>query len=148
MAAEADGQNSEENISYVQEVMDRIYKGLNVGIFTAVDRQGKIIYQAHDPEERGEIAEHWGIEEVLDGRDMVVAEGSPSGWSILSMVPARRDDNFYGAIIIGTKIDDKFAEKIAFATDVDVSFGTVGGVFASSLPGDEREKYYQNCQTH
>lgn len=133
--------NSDDNISYIKDVMDRIYKGLNVGIFIVTDKEGIVIYQAHDPEQRGEYADYWGIVEVLDGREIVVANGSESGWSILSMVPARRDENIYGAIIIGTSIDNEFASDIARATDVDVSFGSINGIFASSVSVELREKY-------
>ena len=64
--------NSEDNITYIKEVMDRIYKGLNVDIFIATDKNGIIIYQAHNPEARGDFADYWGIVEVLNGQDMVV----------------------------------------------------------------------------
>ena len=133
--------NSEDNITYIKEVMDRVYKGLNVSIFIATDKAGKIIYQAHNPDERGIIADYWGMVEVLDGRDMVVTERASAGWSILSMVPAQRDNNLYGAIIIGTMIDNEFADSIAAATDVEVSFGSSNGIFASSASSDLSEKY-------
>ena len=133
--------NSDDDVSYIKEVMDRIYKGLNVDIFIAADKDGKVIYQAHNPDKRGYYADYWGIVEVLDGRDIVVVEGSKDGWSILSMVPAQRDESLYGTVIIGTKLDDKFALGIAEATDVDVSFGSLEGIFASSIPEGNRGKY-------
>jgi PAS domain S-box-containing protein len=133
--------NSEQNITYIKEVMDRIYKGLNLDIFIATDSDGKIIYQAHNPEERGAFADYWGIVEVLDGQDMVVAEDSQTGWSILSMVPAQRNDNLYGAIILGTRIDSEFASSIAAATGVDVSFASARGIIVSSVPEDMRKKH-------
>lgn len=133
--------NSEDNITYIKEVMDRIYQGLNVDLFIAADKAGRVIYQAHDPEQRKFFANYWGIVEVLDGKDIVVTEGSARGWSILSMVPARRDENIYGAIIIGTRLDNAFARKIAEATDVAVSFGSLDGIFASSIAQDERADY-------
>ncbi len=136
--------NSSNNITYIKEVMDRIYKGLNVGIFIATDKEGKIIYQAQDPEVRGSFADYWGLVEVLDGQDMVVAESSPAGWSILSMVPAQRDANLYGAIIIGTRIDDEFAGNIAAATDVSVSFASTVGIFASSVQDGSSDKHITN----
>jgi len=126
--------NSEDNVTYIKDVMDRIYNGLNVDIFLATDKDGRIIYQAHDNEERGKFATYWGVVEVLqEGRDMVVTEGSPAGWSILSMVPAQRDNNLYGAIIIGTRINDRFASEISEATEVDVSFASIAGIFATSV---------------
>ena len=134
--------NSEDDVSYIKEVMDRIYQGLNVDIFLALDKEGKVIYRAHQPDERKDFANYWGIPEVLDGQDIVVVEGSPT-WAILSMVPARREDNLYGAIIIGTRIDNEFASEIAMATDVEVSFGSSDGIFASSVSAELREKYFQ-----
>src|SRR5665648_80093 len=37
--------NSEDDISYIKDVMDRIYLGLNVGIFLVTDKDGKVIYR-------------------------------------------------------------------------------------------------------
>ena len=136
--------NSEQNVTYIKSVMDRIYMGLNVDIFLATDSEGMIIYQAHAPEERGAFADFWGITEVLDGKEMLVAEGFQSGLNILAMVPAWREDNFYGTIILGTRIDSGFAGKIAAATEVEVSFGSRNGVFASSIPEDSRREYSGN----
>jgi len=135
--------NSEDNVSYLKEVMDRVFLGLNVDIFLVTDKEGKVIYRAHDPDRRKDFADYWGIAEALDGEDIVVAEGSPTEWSILSMVPAQREENVYGAIIIGTRIDNVFASEIASATDVEVSFGSLDGVFASSVSVELREKYFQ-----
>ena len=134
--------NSEDNVEYLKVVMDRIYHGLNVDIFLVTDKNGNVIYRAHAPDQRNDLADYWGMEEVLDGRDIVVAEGTPTEWSILSMVPAQREDNLYGAIIIGTRIDNHFASEIARANDVEVSFGTLGGIFASSVTVELREKYF------
>jgi len=136
--------NSEDDVSYIKEVMGRIYKGLNVDIFIAIGKDGKVIYQADNPEKRGHFAEYAGIVEVLGGLDIVVADQSAAEWRILSMVPAKRDENIYGAIIIGTRLDDKFARGIAEATDVDVSFGTADGIFASSISGERRQEHVAN----
>lgn len=136
--------NSEDNVTYIKEVMDRIYNGLNVNIFIATDKDGKVIYQAHEPEKRGGKASYWGLVEVLqDGRDMVVSEGSAAGWSILSMVPAQRDNNLYGSIIIGTRIDDHFASEIAEATDVHVSFASLEGIFATSFTDSIKDDFIE-----
>ena len=136
--------NSEDDVSYIKEVMDRIYLGLNVDIFLAIDKDGKVIYRAHEPDKRKDFANYWGISEVLDGQDIIVVEGAPT-WSILSMVPAQREDKLYGAIIIGTRINNEFASEIARATDVEVSVGSSDGIFASSVPAELREKYFQTA---
>ena len=135
--------NSEDNVSYLKEVMDRVYLGLNVDVFFVTDKEGKVIYRAHDPDRREDFADYWGITEVLDGEDIVVVEEFPTDWSILSMVPAQREENLYGAIIIGTRIDNKFASEIARAIDAEVSFGSLDGIFASSVSVELREKYFQ-----
>jgi PAS domain S-box-containing protein len=132
---------SEQNITYIKEVMDRVYKELNVDIFIATDKQGKIIYQAHNPEERGDYVACSCIDEVLNGQNVLSSEGTASMRSIHSMVPAQRDDFIYGAIIIGTSINDDFASTIAAAANVDVTFASTEGIFASTV-SDEIKKDY------
>jgi PAS domain S-box-containing protein len=126
--------NAEGNYDYLKEVMDRIFKGLNVDIFFATDSNGTVIYQAHKPDERNFYADYWGIVEVLDGQDILVTDNSDISWNILSMVPAQRDENLFGSIVIGTMLDNSFAKNISEATDVEVSLGSVEGIFASSIP--------------
>ncbi len=133
--------NADDNVEYIKEVMDRLYKELNIGIFIATDRDGKVIYRAHEQLHRGDVADYWGLVEVLEGQDIVVVNSSMGGWSILSMVPAKREGDLYGAIIIGTRIDDEFAREIAEDTDVEVSFSTMTAMVASSLPLKQRGDY-------
>jgi PAS domain S-box-containing protein len=133
--------NAEQNTEYIKEVVDRLYNELDVDIFLVTDKEGKVIYRAHEQLHRGDLADHWGLVEVLDGQDIVVADSNTSGWSILSMVPAKRENNLYGAIIIGTRIDDSFAMEIAKDTDVEVSFSTMSSMVASSLPMKQRGVY-------
>ena len=133
--------NAAGNVEYIKEVMDRLYKELNVDIFVATDSDGRVIYRAHDQLQRGDLPDYWGLVEVLEGRDIVVANSTNSGWSILAMVPAKRENTLYGAIIIGTGLDDEFAMGIAKDTDVEVSFSTLNAMIASSLPADQRGQY-------
>ncbi|MBE9520039.1 MAG: response regulator [Proteobacteria bacterium] len=137
--------NADDNVEYIKEVMDRLYKELNLGIFIATDRDGKVIYRAHEQLHRGDVADYWGLVEVLEGQDIVVVNSSMGGWSILSMVPAKREDDLYGAIIIGTRIDDEFAREIAEDTDVEVSFSTMTAMVASSLPLKQRGDYIDSA---
>jgi PAS domain-containing protein len=133
--------NAAGNVEYIMEVMDRLYKELNVDVFVALDIDGRVIYRAHEQLMRGDIADYWGLTEVLEGRDIVVANSATSGWSILTMVPAKREGDLYGAIIIGTRIDNDFAMEIAKDTDVEVSFSTMNAMVASSLPPEQRGRY-------
>ena len=48
--------NSEDNVTYLKEVMDRVYLGLNVDIFLVTDKKGIVIYRAHDPDQRKDLA--------------------------------------------------------------------------------------------
>jgi PAS domain S-box-containing protein len=133
--------NSADNIEYIREVMDRIHNELNADIFMVTDNYGNVIYRAHEQQLRGDNIDYWGLSEVLEGKNMVVADNTESGWSILSMVPAKREENLYGAIIVGTRIDDQFARGIAKSTDVEVSFSSMNAMIASSLPKEQRNKH-------
>jgi len=133
--------NADGNVEYIKEVMDRLYRELNVDIFVVTDIDGRVIYRAHEQLQKGDVADYWGLIEVLEGQDIVVADSATSGWSILSMVPAKRENEIFGAIVIGTMIDDEFAMEIAKDTDVDISFSTLNSMIASSLPSEKRGQY-------
>jgi PAS domain S-box-containing protein len=133
--------NADGNVEYVREVMDRLYSELNVDIFVVTDIDGRVIYRAHEQLQRGDVADYWGLPETLEGQNMVVVDSNNRGRGILSMVPAKKENKIFGAIIIGTMIDDEFALQIAKATDAEVTFSTLDILIASSLPPDKRGQY-------
>jgi hypothetical protein len=127
---------SDEDIDYIEQVMQRLAKELYIDIFQVTDAEGVVIYDAHDPVARGNPSEYALIKGIRRGKDILIFSESAGGGSILAGVPAVWGKEFIGAIIIGTIIDDDFVAHMAKAADVRLTFGSADGILASSLGSD------------
>ncbi len=126
--------NSGGDLSRLKKVMDRLYRNLNADIFVVTDTKGIVLYRANDPEKRGDShRDIWGMHEALKGENIIATSKGPRGWAIRAIAPVYSGRKIYGVIIIGLRIDDKFAKKIAEETQAQVSFAATNGVLASSL---------------
>ncbi len=120
----------------LKRLMGRLFSQMKVNIFDAVNTKGTLIYCGGNLVEENEYRHIWGIDEALEGKDVLAVAKDPRGWGIRAFVPIRSAQKLYGVIIVGFMIDDQFAQKIAAATSSHVSLATARGVFASSLtPG-------------
>jgi PAS domain S-box-containing protein len=121
----------------LRKVMDQLYSKLAADVFLVTDLQGIVIYRANDPSSRGDDHNIWGLDEALAGEDMVTSMQGPHGWAIRALAPVLADQKIQGVLFLGTRIDDKFAKKIAVATNTQVSFGNLTGILASSFPPEQ-----------
>ena len=116
------------------EVMQQLYSQLGTDIFLVTDVRGVVLYRANAPAERGDVHMVWGMDEALAGQALVAAALGPRGMAIRALAPIYYADELRGVLIIGTRLGDKFAQKIAAATNTNVSFGIGNQLVASSLP--------------
>jgi PAS domain S-box-containing protein len=119
--------------------MDRLYRQLNSDIFVVTDARATVIYRANSPPARGEVHSVKGMAEALAGQEVVAAAEGPQGWAIRILAPIYIGKELQGVIILGTRLTDKFAQKIAAATNTDISLGMITGVLASTLPPEGRK---------
>ncbi len=126
------------NIGQIKESMDKIFSDLNVDIFFASDRNNNIIYQAHTTSYKNDVLNFAETTEVLNGNDILITSKIDNKWAISSIVPVSHEGKLVGTILIGIWIDNGYAQKIAFETEVHVSFGSIDGVIASSLPDEKK----------
>jgi signal transduction histidine kinase len=129
---------SDENIDHIKQVMQRLDKELDMDIFQVTDVEGVVINDTHNPGARGKPSEYMEMPDFKNGKDILIFGESAGGGSILAGVPAMWGQEFIGAIIIGTIINDNFVARMAKAADVQLTFGTAKGVLASSLDSDRR----------
>ncbi len=120
----------------LQKVMDLLYSKMDTEIFLVTDFQGIVVYRANDPGERGDDHNVWGMDEALAGEDIVTSIRGPQGWAIRALAPVMADQKVQGVLFLGTRINDNFAQKIADATNTQISFGTPKGIVASSSPSE------------
>lgn len=121
-----------ESKARAEATLDRIYKSLNVDLLELIARDRRVLYRAHDQDRKGDFADHWGVDEALEGRNIMSTSQTEEGWGIRSFIPIYVDGAVTGAIMIGTVIDNEFAKNIARATGVDISIGTIQGLIATS----------------
>ena len=116
------------------DVMNELYPKLGVDIFLITDVHGVVLYRANAPAERGDIHLAWGMDEALTGQAIVSAARGPLGLAIRALTPVYRQSVFKGVVILGDRLWDKFAQRIAAATHTAISFGLDAEILASSLP--------------
>lgn len=123
---------SGKNFGFVRAAFDRIYQRSNVDIVELIGRDRSVIYRANDPERIGDYAEHWGVDEALEGIRIMATSHSDEGWGIRVLVPVIEGEAVFGAIMLGTIIDDDFATNISKAIGVEISIGSMQGMIATS----------------
>jgi PAS domain S-box-containing protein len=129
----------DEDVGPIKEDMDKLSRDLRLDIFQVTDERGRIIYSTDEPEARGGVADYLDITGVLKGDDALVVSESRGGWAIRAVVPARVGRELVGTIMVGTRLDDDLAAGFARATDVELAFGSIDGIAASSLPPEGRD---------
>ncbi len=119
----------------LQELINRLYPTLNIDIFLLTDMDGKVV-ASQFTENKGIYAVP-GLEKALKGQEVLEAAEGPEGWAIRAMVPVYwpLGMDLQGILVVGINLDDSFAEKIAAATNIHISFAHPGGdLLASSAP--------------
>jgi PAS domain S-box-containing protein len=118
----------------LMDVMNELYPQLGADIFVVTDSRGMVLYRANAPSERGDIHLAWGMDEALTGQAIVSAARGPLGLGIRALTPVYHEGDFKGVVIVGDRLWDKFAQRIAAATHTAISFGLDAEILASSLP--------------
>ena len=121
----------------LHEVMDQLYSQVGTDIFLVTDVQGKGV-TANNPTARGDLYLLWGMEEALAGQPMMAAGRGRFGLAIRAMVPIYNAGDLRGVLMMGNRLSDKFAQRIATITHTDISFGVGTELLAITLPADKR----------
>jgi signal transduction histidine kinase len=125
--------------SRLKEAMDNIFSVLDVDMLAIIDDKENVIYAANDPESGGDIDRVSGVAVALAGNVVTSTSKTEDGWSLLNAIPVEYEGRIFGALVVGESLDDEFASSIANISGADVSFASLDGTFASSLPQDQRE---------
>jgi signal transduction histidine kinase len=120
----------------LKTAMDQLYPKLNLPVFVTADAAGKILYAAGKgkPLPEGRLREMPAFRRALKGEQVITASRGAGGWGIWAVVPVygfgTRDPS--GMILLGSRIDNTFARKIARETGSEVFIATAEGVIAGS----------------
>ncbi len=128
------------NSDPVNDVINSLFPTLNVDLFLITDIDGNVVKT-----DIANIDGYYpvpGLQEALNGRLTIKAENGPEGWAIRAMAPIYWPlaADLYGSVIVGIKIGDKFATRIANSVGAHMSFSLAdGNLLASSATNDYKE---------
>lgn len=120
----------------LKSAMDQLYPKMNLPVFVMADPGGKILHLAGKGMELpdGRLREMPAFRRALKGEQVITASQGPGGWGIWAIVPVYGfgKGNPAGVILLGSRIDNAFAGRIARETGSQVSIATAEGVIADS----------------
>jgi diguanylate cyclase (GGDEF)-like protein len=122
----------------LKETMDNLFPELDVDICQVFDQDYKSIYSVT---KNGTVKIDFSVSDLnkaLDKNHNLIAAKTGKKWALIAFVKIMNQEFQTGKLAIGKWIDDDYANKIAYETEVHVSFGSKDGVIASSLPVEQR----------
>jgi PAS domain S-box-containing protein len=134
------------DVTPLKTAMNQLYPKMNLPVFLMTDLNGNVLYSAGKEKapEKGKLAETPGFRKALKGEQVVTAVPYPEGFGIRAIVPVFvfGKDRPSGLLILGNRIDDVFAGKIARETGSQVFIATSEKVIAGSYdPGSSMKEF-------
>ena len=131
------------DVTPLKSAMDQLYPKINLPVFIMAAPGGNVLYRAGKGTApgKGKLAETPEFRKALKGEPVVTAVPSPEGFGIRAIVPVFVFGNAKpaGVLILGNRIDDVFAGKIARETGSQVFIATSDKVIAGSYdPGGSK----------
>ncbi len=136
IAAASEG-GSAQGTQRLKQVLDPIYKALNVNTLAVVDPNGKTTYSGGSSPQTGDIANIWGVAEALSGRESVVTEAGSSGLHIYVVAPLGNTEKNVNALVLGIVVDQSFLKRISSETSTRISMVDVNGRVLASYADDK-----------
>jgi len=130
--------SSDGDASLLKEEVNNLYSQISVDICQIFNENCKLIYGVTKSGEQGLNFSDIEMDLILSSNDKLLAEKIGNKWALIDSVQIISENEPIGKVMIGKWIDDDYANKIAYETEVHVSFGSTDGVIASSLPVDQR----------
>ena len=134
----ADYQTSGGGKELLKETMNNLFPNLDIDICQVSDGDFQPIYSVtKDGILHIEFSKS-DLKKLQDKNHNVVAAKTGKKWALISSADIVSRNFRDGKLVIGKWLDDDYANKIAYETEVHVTFGARDGVIASSLPSDNR----------
>ena len=120
----------------MKSAMDQLYPKMNLPVFVMADPGGNILYRAGKGKDLpdGRLREMPAFRRALKGEQVITTSQGPGGWGIWAIVPVYGygKGKPSGMILLGSRIDNTFARKIAQDTGSQVFIATAEGMIACS----------------
>ena len=122
--------------------MKQLHSQVNLQTFLMATTQGQILYSADKAELHEKPAASEAFQRALKGEQVLAVTQAGGRWSLRSFVPisVSGKNTPTGVLILGNRIDDEFASKIARETGSQLFLATADDVIAASYreSGPER----------
>ncbi len=148
LLAEALAAGDGSGAARLEAILEDLYSGLNVDILTITDARGQSVYSLEKGREKVDLSDLWGMDEALGGEEMVSTDQEERGFAIRAISPLYWENTVKGTIIVGSRIDDRFAEKLADETGSHILFATATAVIASSVPSETIQQVDKELVKH
>ena len=135
--AEALAMGGDVGAARLQVILDDLHRGMGVDILMVTDDRGRTVYSLGKGQERVDLSDLWGMDEALNGQEVVSTDHEERGFAIRAISPLYWGKTVKGTIIVGNLIDDRFARQLAGETGNHILFATVAEVIASSVPAEK-----------
>jgi len=120
----------------LKSAMRQLYPKMNLQVFVMSDIKGNVLYRAGKEKVPGEGKPDTmpAFNRALKGDQVITAVHTPEGFGIWAIVPVHAFGKAKpsGLLVLGNRIDDDFAKRIARETGSQVFLATPDGVFAGS----------------
>jgi signal transduction histidine kinase/CheY-like chemotaxis protein len=118
----------------LKSVMNQLYSQMNLHIFLMADPKGNVLYRADQLAREEKLGKLPSFDKALKGEPVITAAETVNGWDLRAFVPisAFETNRPSGVLILGSRINDDFAKRIAKETGNQVFIATPAGVLAKS----------------
>ena len=91
LLAEALAAGDGSGAARLEAILDDLYSGLNVDILTITDARGQSVYSLEKGREKVDLSDLWGMDEALEGEEMVSTDQEERGFAIRAIsIPPQR----------------------------------------------------------
>lgn len=97
----------------IGQVLDTMFKVLNIDELKVIDANSMVIYDAKDPENINRMDKSKRIEEALAGKETLASDVNSSGIQINAMFPILKNKNTFSVLVLGFDIDEAFLKRVA-----------------------------------
>src|SRR4030067_3461174 len=132
--------------------MDHCTPKINLPVFVMADLGGNILYRAGKGKDspEGKLREMPAFRRALKGEQIITAERGLGGGGIWTIVPVHGfgKEKSSGLILLGSRLDNTFARKIAQETGSQVFIATAERVIAGSYDSDLPKAFDPSLARH
>jgi PAS domain S-box-containing protein len=118
----------------LEATAQQIRRDSGVDVLSFTDARGDVLARGHGPTRPGDnLLRAVPLASALEGRSDTAAEPRPEELTIRAVVPVESRNRVVGAVLVGTRVNDVMARRIAREVVADVVVFTRDHILASSI---------------